>query len=333
MNKLYLVVSFFSDKGHTYPNVGRLFKIFKSKREQMYWYSIAVMAASVRKIIGESVEIIVFSNVQPPFDVKKLISLLKVSVENIPYRYMPPPGYCDIFQGSFYVFDVMETLLRRSELTDKFIFIDPDCIWIDKIDPLLRKLEDDGYLNYSIDYPPEYRVNGLSRKDMAILFADLSGNDAFDLPMYFGGEMYGFTATTLKDVVTEINNVWHLSIMRFQKGLAKFNSEEHILNYIFWKKNVHHGNANLFLKRIWTSHTFKNINGHEFSLICWHLPSEKTRGFYKLFKKIKREKSPFWKLNGDDYKHYLGKLLGVEPILGRLIIDKFFQTLHKLRLN
>jgi hypothetical protein len=60
-------------------------------------------------------------------------------------------------------------------------------------------------------------------------------------------------------------------------------TEEHVMSVVLAQSgdNVHCGSA--LIKRIWTAVVFSTVDGTEQKIPVWHLPSEKKKGFVKLY--------------------------------------------------
>jgi hypothetical protein len=227
---------------------------------------------------------ILFSNTTPPKkEWKDLLSRLGVQIINIDYNHKPPKGYWSQWQSTFYIIDCLNYLKDYISDDDVVLILDLDCVWVGPVTNLERQIRKDGITNYCIDYPEDHVVHQLTRRDLQVIFSDLSGISAKYPPNYYGGEFYAFSGKKNALILyEEAHKAMKASISRSQKNLPKFNTEEHLFSYIFWKLGIENGNANKYIKRIWTSPIYRNVENSDLELLIWHLPREKKYGIKRL---------------------------------------------------
>jgi hypothetical protein len=86
------------------------------------------------------------------------------------------------------------------------------------------------------------------------------------------------------------------------------------LSYVYYKLHYPIGNADPFIRRIWTGSlgAFNNALPTDLGLVLWHVPIEKRLGLRRLFRDVADEHSPFWNLAlGNPLLEYLASHLGV----------------------
>lgn len=144
------------------------------------------MAASLRKFAANNdrVTITIFANTTLPFTLAEFFEMLDVKVVDIPYTFRPHEEWYGFYGGSFYLLDGLAYALYSTE-ANAVIFVDPDVLWVGDPEGLFRLLEEEGVLAYEIDYPLDHKVNGTSRNDLKLLFAELTSVDLDKVPTYW----------------------------------------------------------------------------------------------------------------------------------------------------
>ena len=86
---------------------------------------------------------------------------------------------------------------------------------------------------------------------------------------------------------------------------------------------------------MWTMDDFNNIVQADLERVIWHLPAEKSRGLYLLFKEVIKEDTGFWDVDITKFNHYLGDYVGVpERKFDRLIrykLNKYIDSMRRLK--
>lgn len=90
------------------------------------------------------------------------------------------------------------------------------------------------------------------------------------------------------DVVARINEaypaLWNYNLERFAANQPKLNEEAHFLSVVATRLNIHNNIANQYVKRLWTYPKYNTVEKGDEQLAVWHLPYEKKRGLYLLYK-------------------------------------------------
>jgi hypothetical protein len=97
---------------------------------------------------------------------------------------------------------------------------------------------------------------------------------------------------------------------RHRAGQPKLNEEAHFLSYCYHKIG-NFGSLEGFIKRIWTSPHYSNVQPDDANLPIWHLPSEKTGGIALIFKKLENRNCPPRQASRTGKLEELGGYLGV----------------------
>lgn len=280
--------------------------------QEIYWKNLIVFFASAYRT-NPKANLILFSNSLPPHqEWRESLDKLRVEIINIPYDHNPPKGHWHSWQSTFYIIDCLNYLQSRVKEEDYIYFMDIDCLLLKDLKRLNAVMRKDGFVNYAIDYPVDRKIHGVSRQDMKRSFtqATESNENTNKYPIYFGGELYGFYGkSNIEKIYIEASEAWRRAIVDHN---MTFNTEEHLLTYVFWKIKEDHNNAYNFIKRIWTdSSNYRNVQKEDLELTIWHLPAEKNKGINTLFKEVLNEQSNFWRADLIDYNRYLGKFVSI----------------------
>jgi hypothetical protein len=207
-----------------------------------------------------------------------------VKLENLSCN--PPTNYYEAWTSQFILIDILK-YFSHIDYEFNAIILDNDCLIINSLEIIYNEVGEKNILNYEIKYDDNYNYNGLTNKQLRYLFK-IYHNLNIDKIKYFGGEFICFNNKIINEFYKESIRLYELSIERFKNNHIKYNTEEHLFSSVYHKLGYISANANKFIKRIWTNPiTYTNFNGTENDLLIWHLPSEKGKGFNKLFLKIK----------------------------------------------
>lgn len=263
-----------------------------------YFKSMIVAFASLRRW-NPDVALEFISNAPPPDKYAAHFNGLGVKHRLVPFRHRPPEGFASRFVASLYMLDAVEALETTT------LIIDPDVLCIDRIDRLVQ--ESAGRAGaLQMNFPPEEDINGINRIEAGRLHA-LLGEPA-DAPEHFGGEVYFIPAEHKHSLVGRNERAWELALERHAAGLSKFVTEEHILSYSLRGVPLH--SLNHDIRRVWTAHRYRKVDGREDSLTLWHLPAEKDRGFMTLFPDALNQSSWFWQGSRSEFVDKAGRAMG-----------------------
>jgi hypothetical protein len=220
------------------------------------------------------------------FDYLNAFNVEVVKLDNI--FCVAPPNYYKAWNSQFVIIDILKWFSLQQYYYNA-ILLDNDCLIIKDLNQIFDEVSNiNGILNYEIDYDENFHINGLNQlnlKELYNIYHNTSNNDKIK---YFGGEFICFNNKVIKSLYNESIRLYLLSLERFYKGEMHYYEEAHLLSSVYHKLGFVSGNANKYIKRIWTNPIiFSNVNGSEHELFIWHLPSEKGIGFDILFKKIK----------------------------------------------
>jgi hypothetical protein len=286
--------------------------------QAVYWRCALVLIASSYRHQPELRHIVFTDTESVPIvdgvDIGAFLRSLGVEVAVLPATFIPPPKHYPAWRGCFYKFDVMRELHRRMIGNQSAIVLDTDCVWVGGAGPLEEALTRDGLLTYVLSYPVDWRANGLTREEMRQIATEFSGVEVVHPLVYCGGELIAATGDELSRIVPEIDVAWRELIDRCGRGERRFNTEEHVLSYVYHRLRYPLGNGDPFIRRIWTGSfgTFNNALPTDHGLLLWHVPMEKRLGLRRLFREVVDPNSPFWTLStGSKLREYLASYLGV----------------------
>ena len=167
---------------------------------------------------------------------------------------------------------------------------------MDVIIPELREIREHGMralLNVSLSASsPEDFITLVKASDPYADMLELN----FSCPHAAAG--YGASIGSDKDIassyVKAINEaypeLWAFNLARAGLQAPKLNEEAHVLSMLAERLDLRNAIANRYVKRMWTSPQFNNVRPGDEHLAVWHLPYEKKRGLYRLFRLLEKQK-------------------------------------------
>ena len=249
---------------------------------------------------------------------------LRVEVIEVPFSHRPPEGFSDRFTSSLYLLDAVTTLK-----TENALFVDPDVLCVRALGSMVAAAGGRVAV-LPIAFDPDKRVIGLSGREAGQLheiLGELPGP-----PVHLGGEMYLFPRQYAETIQQRIGAAWELTLKRHSLGQSKFWTEEHIMNYVL--RGVPTTDMRAFVRRIWTAHSVRYVDGSEKNLTLWHLPAEKDRGFASVYPLAIDHESWFWTATDDDFVERASRAMGLHHRkFSRFILDmagRAWAGLHSL---
>ena len=245
---------------------------------QSYFKCIAVSCHSFRSS-NPDLKILLITNQSIDGEIKSILSTLNVGVQIVPFTFNPPHGFGDTFRGCFYLFDALKMLKEDS------LLIDPDVICLGSIKGMEDSLKNKITV-FRPNFDPDKLINGISPNLAVDIFKEYKKDYKNDNPKHVGGEAIFFPKDSIPGFVAEVSQFWDWNVSQAEKKLRFLTTEEHILTCILEETNS--DSLSEYISRIWTTKTYKDIEGDvkdPNSLILWHLPSEKSRGFKKIYDK------------------------------------------------
>ena len=265
-----------------------------------YFKSMLVSFASLRRF-NDTTQLTLVTNAPPPTPYAEQLSELGVQICLVPFAHRPPPGFSEKFTASLFLLDALDHLTAETT-----VLIDPDVLCIRPLDNMLSYAHGSvGVLQ--VDSTPDENINGLTRRQAGELHALLG--EPQDCPVHYGGEFYVIPIRHLETLQVRCRAAWALALDRHALGRSKFWTEEHVLGFAL--RGVPVSELADFVRRIWTAHSFRQVDGTERDLTLWHLPAEKDRGFASTFLAATDRNSWFWTVSDDAFRDRAGRAMGL----------------------
>lgn len=233
------------------------------------------------------------------------IDVIKIELTN-----KTPKDWFGEWRNQLYIFDILEYIKQNYNDSCKFVILDSDCIFTKNIDCIYNDINKYKNLCLNLNYDSNHRINGLTEVDMAQIY-----NKVFDaneeIVKYYGGEFFAADYKSICDIVMIFNRLWNENFQLYKGKQYKLNEEAHFFSCIYKFLNINNDYGNKFIKRMWTSYRYNNIDKSDECLAIWHLPAEKRTGFIYLFDEIYKDYKAYWNISDDDYRIILKKNLGI----------------------
>ena len=298
-----------------------------AKVQNIYWRCISCFYTMARHYNSEAT-LALFSNTAnlphvDGVDIKELLKKLNVNFYVTPFEYITPQGYYNQWRNQFYEFSIFKYISTHEDFKeeDNFLLLDSDCIITQNLSSLFAEVTSEQCITYIINYAPDHDINGNSRKSMQAVFSALLNQKVEYIPQYHAGEFYATTIAVLKILIHDFYIVWEQLLRLNEASLDKLHEEAHTLSYLFYKNGFKGGQANRYIKRLWTDPTtFRNIEKGDEHLAIWHLPAEKRHGFVALFQWLQKRKFQINSLSQTQLQQRLQSVFMIPsiPLLKRL---------------
>lgn len=307
VRKLHVCIPIYFDEG-IYLNAGA-----HAGQRNVYWRSIVVLCASMRRSSVSDLEIVVCSNELPSSDISSRLDELGVSFISPDFSFRAPEGMAPLFSGAFYLFDCMTYCCRNLSDDGIFVFVDPDCLMMKDFGVIREYCEQWPLIGYEMDFNEDQSENGCSRRDL-LAFLNTMEDSRREPPKYFGGEFFVATAEALPGICAMIERVWKINNRNFQSGNISLKTEEHVLTVALALSPEPIGTGNTtIIKRMWTRPSFRNVTSSDRALLIWHLPAEKRYGLQRLFNLLERDTRNLMGLNDKEFEDLAAEFIHLEP--------------------
>lgn len=238
-----------------------------------------------------------------PDYLQQLFQQLNVEVVTLPYISRPPRDWYGSWQNQFYLFDIFRWMQRKMNPMDSLLVCDADCLCRHPLDGLFEDVERDGSALYEFITYPEVRVNGIRLEQMQELYIRVYGEKPAEHIVYYGGEFIALRGDVIKHINETFPTLWHKNLNYREEGLPTLNEEAHVLSILAEHLHIRNRHANRYVKRMWTSPQFTNVEPGDENHPVWHLPYEKKRGLIRLYNTLSKtggitDEQAFWKRAG-----------------------------------
>ena len=276
-NSLLFATEFYHAEGRS-PNA---WTFSEQSKLSMYYRCMVVCYASLRRLYPET-HLSLFTNRELPEPFTGQLKSLAVNTVHCASRYVDDAAFKNGFPGCLYTLDVIEYLANQQCDFSNLILLDSDCIVRYRLDGMLDN-EEGGSYAYEPGYPVNMVANGQSRATLTLALSYFSGQMiAHPIPLY-GGEFYALTAKSLPKLAMHIEAFWTWMKTEGIKTFGDNLTEEHVMSVVLAQYGGEVHSASGMVKRIWTAAVFSTVDGSESGIPIWHLPSEKKKGFVKLY--------------------------------------------------
>ena len=274
-------------------------------------------------------KLVLATNEPPPDDIALSLQNIDVEIRFIQYTYNPPEEFGDKFRACFFIFDVIK------HAKDSALYIDPDVVCVASLKEFPIMIGNTIGI-FELDFPLLYDINGISREQANQIWTMFLKPQSLNLKNatmpHIGGEAIFIPSTLSQELAERIEHFWAWNICQAINDSPFLTTEEHILTQIlrtFKTKPI-----NIFLSRIWTAKTFSAKQGNSLplqELLMWHLPSEKSRGFIKIYKDFIGPQKIYRK-DRENYLRITRKIFHIDfwPYLLFSYIKKFLNRLGDL---
>jgi hypothetical protein len=313
------------DAESLYPELGG--KRPAGVRRALYWKIVLVFGATARRS-QPNARIVVVTNDTGDLTLegKSLQQLLdELEVERVftPFReFKPALDVSALFLNNFYRFDVLRAL--TSEIAPgagKILLMDADCVWTKRITNWETLVPDNTLLitnPYGKHEPFERYPDRLSRADMGMLYRRVDETYPEKYPHWWGGELLGGSAETLRAFYNEVQRAWKLmegypaeTPLRFPNGSSPFDNDEYVAAYAYNRGTIATHTEPGFFRRIYTQEFPNTVRRSDLQVAVWHLPGEKERGLRLLAAQVMDRSSAFWHTPPEQFPRYLGSYVGI----------------------
>jgi hypothetical protein len=286
---------------------------------ESYFKCIAVSCHSFRSNNPE-INIVLITNQNIEKETESILKALNVEIIITPFTFNPPVEFGDTFRGCFYFFDALRILKEDS------LIIDPDVICLGNLKDMSDSLNNKIAV-FRPNFQPEKLINGISPSTAVRIFKGYKKDYKNLSPKHVGGEAIFLPKEAISSFFVEISRFWNWNVLQAETNLPFLTTEEHIITSIIGETNC--DSLSRYISRIWTTRSYKDIEGDEQDpdrLILWHLPSEKNKGFRRIYDtEIKSNNNlPHLKFT----KQYYAKVMNLYPNFGARI---FYNIARKLK--
>ena len=240
-----------------------------------------------------------------------LFDELGVETVTLPYERRPPKGWYGAWQNQFYLYDILGWMGGRMKADDALLVCDADCLCRTPLDGLFDEIRKQGSALYEFITDRSATINGITLPEMEAFYSACYGTPP-RLPLaYYGGEFIGLRGDSVCRINEAYAGLWAFNLARAGSREPKLNEEAHVLSVLAERLDLRNAVANRYVKRMWTSPQFNNVRPEDERLAVWHLPYEKKRGLYRLFRLLEKQKDL-----GDEERfwHRAKELTGVPAV-------------------
>lgn len=218
-----------------------------------------------------------------------LFDELGVETVTLPYERRPPKGWYGAWQNQFYLYDILGWMGGRMKADDALLVCDADCLCRTPLDGLFDEIRKQGSALYEFITDRSATINGITLPEMEAFYSACYGPPPRSPLAYYGGEFIGLRGDSVCRINEAYAGLWAFNLARADRREPKLNEEAHVLSVLAERLGLRNNVANRYVKRMWTSPQFNNVRPEDERLAVWHLPYEKKRGLYRLFRLLEKQ--------------------------------------------
>lgn len=312
MRTIKICIPIYFDES-AYPSAGD-----DTKRRLIYWRSIAVLCASIRRAKVPEADILICTNETPPAEISGLLAAFGVSFVSPNFSFRPPPDLYPAFAGAFYLFDCMGYCRDHLPKQCTFAFLDPDCLVMDNLEAVRNCAHQQPIIAYELNLPPKSKENGCSREDLLAFLGSMATTAPATPPKYFGGEFLLVNGEKLDSVCEMIDQIWKHNMRNFKTGAPTLKTEEHVLSLALSRLGENAGAGSDFIKRMWTRPSLRNVSSADSRYSIWHLPAEKQYALQRLFELIESDAYHLANIDEAEFRSLVARFIKLDlPLIER----------------
>lgn len=224
----------------------------------------------------------------PPF-LQEAFRTLEVEVITRPYRNRPPKGWYSAWQNQFYIYDIFQEMEARMQADDSLLICDADCICRTPLAGLFEAVRQTGSALYELHHDPKQHINGTTLEQMEQLYTACYGKRPSAPLYYYGGEFIALRKDKIQELNRAFPKLWQYNISRTAPEAPRLCEEAHVLSLLAEHLSFRNDLANRYMKRMWTNPHFRTVVPGDENFPVWHLPYEKKRGLYYLYRYFTRQ--------------------------------------------
>ena len=289
-----------SEAGY-YPQIG---KKGSSALAHSVYMQIQVPFFRTFRHYNPKAKLLFFTNLEEaglPAFLREMFFELGVETITLPYSCRPPEDWYPAWQNQFYLYDILQEMGHVMQADDALLVCDADCLCRWPLDRLFDSVRREGSALYEFVTDREYVINGITLPQMEDFCQACYGEPPRSCMTYYGGEFVALRGDVVRRINDAYPRLWAFNLERFARKEPKLNEEAHVMSILAEHLGIRNAVANLYVKRMWTTPGFNNVCPGDENYAVWHLPYEKKRGLYRLYRLFMRDggamrdEVAFWK--------------------------------------
>jgi len=249
-----------------------------------YYKCMIVSFASIRRSAPDAL-IWLFTNGDIPAPFNDHLMSLGVEVKSCDTTYQTNTAVIQSHPGCLYLMDVLNFISQNGvPLSARgVVFLDPDTVIRQSLAPLEDELQNFPLVAYDMGIEPTAEWNGQTRASLTAALKAMASPSTHQCVTAYGGEFVALRPDMLAKMAAHVDEFWQWYIADGMGLIGPGLTDEHLITVGIASMADPVTDASPWIKRIWTADVYSNVDGSESGIPIWHLPSEKRRGFQRLF--------------------------------------------------